>query len=299
MAIGNVMAGLSVASSQQDEIKDQSDFTHYYTGYGWFGQLATFTTDSMFAVKIQAGVTSTLTIEGTPAILPKTLSLNDGWTWMPCPYQQEVTLSYLPSATGLDYAQGDQFKNFDDFTDYYAGYGWFGQLSSMVPGVGYMLKTSAPSPMALQSVTYQPYSGRRQLQKAVELSATVEAKAIAGAVPSDWVVHSARFAHTMTVSALITLNGAPQARGSLAALVGSELRGLQSTASIPPFGPYAGKSLYLTMVRANVEGETVSFSYFDGTKKVALDKTLKFVVNGKQGSVVEPFMLTERPKLFG
>ena len=74
---------------------------------------------------------------------------------------------------------------------------------------------------------------------------------------------------------------------------------MQATAKIPPFGAYAGKALYLLVVRANEDGETVSFQYYDGVTKTALDKTVKFVVNSKMGNVVAPFMLAQKLNLFG
>lgn len=303
MGVPNVMSGLSIANAVGDEIKDQYIFTQHYGTYGWFGNLNTFTTDVMYAIKVSRGYTSTFTFEGVPVELPKTVTLNDGWTYVPCPYQQSTPVAqYLPTASGVDYALGDQLKDRSIFTENYGAYGWFGTLTHVVPGGGYMLKTLNPSPMSLQTVTFAAASsGRRALAagKTVALSESLEVKAVAGPTPADWVDSPAKYINTMTVAALVTLGGKVQGAGSLVAMKGAEVHGLQSTASIPPFGPYAGKSLYLIMVRADTEGEEISFTYYDGSKKVALDKTVKFAVNGKQGSVLEPFMLTERPKLFG
>merc|ERR1711908_235999 len=103
----------------------------------------------------------------------------------------------------------------------------------------------------------------------------------------------------MTVTALVTIDGAIKESGTLAAMVGTELRGLQQTIKLPPFGAYAGKAMYLLVVRANGDGETVSFQYYDGVAKTVLDKTIQFVVNGKEGNVIAPFMLAKKAKLFG
>ena len=59
------------------------------------------------------------------------------------------------------------------------------------------------------------------------------------------------------------------------------------------------EALYLLVIRGNGDGETVSFQYYDGVTKTALDKTVKFVVNSKMGNVVAPFMLAQKLNLFG
>jgi len=116
----------------------------------------------------------------------------------------------------------------------------------------------------------------------------------AGPIPPDWTVNVGKFAQTMTVTALVTIGGTRKDSGTLAAMVGKEVRGVQSTAKIPPFGAYVGKAVYMLVVRGDTNGELVSFHYYDGTSKIPLDKTIKFEVNGKLGNAVAPYMLTQR-----
>ena len=45
------------------------------------------------------------------------------------------------------------------------------------------------------------------------------------------------------------------------AYVGTAVRGVQGTTSMPPFGPYAGKAMFQITIYANGDGETLSFTY--------------------------------------
>ena len=41
------------------------------------------------------------------------------------------------------FAAGDQAKSQYSFSDYYDGYGWYGTLTQMSPGVGYRLRAGS------------------------------------------------------------------------------------------------------------------------------------------------------------
>ena len=108
----------------------------------------------------------------------------------------------------------------------------------------------------------------------------------------SWSVVASDFSDTMTLTAMVTVDGVDQASGTLGAFVGSQVRGVQSTPSSPPFGAYAGKSVFQLTVYANAGGETVSFKFHDGASTADMAETLAFVVNGNQGSVTSPIALT-------
>jgi len=289
---------LDISLVNNDHVKDQYDFTSYYEGYGFFGQLVNFNTDVMFAVQLVGGSGATWTVTGQPATLPRTVTLNRGWTYISCPYPTAMPMTAMPQSISggfTGYVNGDQVKSFTDFTDYYEGYGWFGQLINLEPGVGYMLDTSAGGAAKYEVVSV---AGRRQLQdKSLMLDKTFSPKQPKGALPAAWSVDAARFATTMTVTAVVSVGGVEQGVGALAAFVGSEVRGVQDTAMIPPFGPFAGKPIYSLVVRADKAGETLSFRYFDGHTESSMDKTLTYAVDGQEGNAIKPLAL--RAKLFG
>jgi len=145
MSVGSLLS--SVSFSGGDQLKSQASFTEYYPGYGFFGQLSTLTTDTMYALKLMAA--SSLSVSGTPVSLPKSATLADGWTWLPSPYQGTVTLS--DAAPVFSYQQGDQIKSQAAFSEFYAGFGWFGTLTTMQPGAGYRVKVAAGGSATFQS----------------------------------------------------------------------------------------------------------------------------------------------------
>ena len=81
---------------------------------GFYGQLTTLTTNVMYAVKL--GSSATLSVTGMPTTLPKTVSLNSGWTFVPCPFQSSIALS--TGAPSFTYTQGDQYKSQAQFAEY-------------------------------------------------------------------------------------------------------------------------------------------------------------------------------------
>jgi hypothetical protein len=136
MGVNAAFAGFSMQSG--DQIKDQYVFTEYYPGFGFFGGLTALTTNSMYAVLSATGGTHTVT--GCPVALPKVVSLNAGWTFLPCPYQTSTAL--VKAVPDYSYAAGDQVKSQLYFAEFYSGFGFFGSLASMEPGLGYKVKVS-------------------------------------------------------------------------------------------------------------------------------------------------------------
>ena len=89
----------------------------------------------------------------------------------------------------------------------------------------------------------------------------------------------------MTVTALVTVGGVEQSSGTLFAVVGTEVRGVQDTPSTPPFGPYFGRPLFQITIYADDAGETVGFVFLGGSSGgvVTMAETLTFQINGNVG----------------
>jgi len=121
-------------------------FTSYYPGYGFFGTLNQFATDSMYGV--QLANSQSFLYRGVAETIPKTITLNGlGWTYLPCPYQEQKALA-VGMPTGVSFSLEDQVKSQFQFASFYPGYGWFGTLAAIVPGSGYMLKLQAQGGVA-------------------------------------------------------------------------------------------------------------------------------------------------------
>ena len=134
--VNTVFAGLDLIFG--DQIKDQYVFSQYYSGFGFFGGLNVLTTNTMYAVNFASG--GTISVSGCPTTLPKTVVLNSGWSFVPCPYQFSVALN--DAAPTFSYASGDQYKSQLQFAEYYEGFGFFGSLFAVDPGQGYKIKVS-------------------------------------------------------------------------------------------------------------------------------------------------------------
>jgi len=110
---------------------------------------------------------------------------------------------------------------------------------------------------------------------------------------TTWNVDSSAFSDTMTVSAYVSIDELYQGDGMLGAFVGNEVRGVQENPTVPPFGPYAGKSIYQITVYANSGGESINFKFKPpGASEVDLRPIEKFVINGNLGTLVAPVVIT-------
>lgn len=135
MSLDGVLSGITLEFGTF--VKSQTQFSQFYDGYGFFGTLASFANDQMFALKMNGP--ATLTIQGTPVALPMTVMINGGgWTYLPMPYQVAMPIGdWIP--TGVEFDLGDQVKSQFEFSQFYPGYGWFGVLSNVELGAGYMM----------------------------------------------------------------------------------------------------------------------------------------------------------------
>ena len=82
--------GPSLTNVEGDYVKDQEMFTEYYAGYGFFPNIL-LSTDTSLMVLLESG--GSISITGLPTALPKTITLDDGWNYLPCPYQTAIPLA--------------------------------------------------------------------------------------------------------------------------------------------------------------------------------------------------------------
>ena len=95
----------------------------------------------------------------------------------------------------------------------------------------------------------------------------------------------------MIIYAGVYLDGTPQVEGTLAAYIGSEIRGIGSATSVPPDAPVAlaGYSSFDMQVYSDASGPTVTFQFEDASMMVhELNETLAYVSDSVVGSPWEP-----------
>ena len=110
----------------------------------------------------------------------------------------------------------------------------------------------------------------------------------------------------MTMTAHVAVDGTNETNGTLAAFAGAEIRGLQSSSSVLPFGPYTGQSIYSITLYGDSNGVALTFKWSpNGTEEnsVSLDKNdsaaINYTINGTLGSALSPtFLVGTSPTVY-
>ena len=170
-------------------IRSQVGYTDYYAGYGWYGSLSSMNNESSYKVITSAPCTVTMTgAAAVPSQHPITVSY--GWTWIG--YVPSTAMSVDVAMAGMESTQGDRLKSQQGYSDYYPGYGWFGSLNTIEPGMGLMYYSTNSNPVTF---TY-PDGNKGGAQKR---NLTAE--------NNHWEPNPYAYPTNMTILAVIDLDG--------------------------------------------------------------------------------------------
>ncbi len=141
MALDQILSTLNPQAG--DYIKDRKGTGNSSTFYdqsgfrGWFGTLSSL--DPKETYKIKLNNAGEMTYQGLEFDFEnEQIPVNAGWNWIGYPLSGEMSVSdYLGSLTKV---ANDYIKDQLVSSTFYDGYGWYGQLSMMQPGNGYVLK---------------------------------------------------------------------------------------------------------------------------------------------------------------
>lgn len=123
-------------AEEGDYVKSQTQFSQHYGSYGFYGTLRKLSTLGMYKIKSLSA--HTFEVTGTLAQLPMQITLSSGWNYVGCPYiKAERLVNGLPEMT---FNQNDMIKSQRIFSNYYDGFGWFGNLKTIEPSLGYKMK---------------------------------------------------------------------------------------------------------------------------------------------------------------
>jgi hypothetical protein len=166
-----------------------SGYTDYYENYGWYGSLTSINNESSYRVITSAPCTITMTGDAAvPSQHPITVS--QGWTWIG--YVPSTAMSVDIAMTGVSATQGDKLKSQHGYSEYYLGYGWFGSLNTIEPGMGLMYYSANG-----ESVTFAYPDGNRGGELKKNLTAE----------NNHWKPNTHAYPDNMTVMAVVELNG--------------------------------------------------------------------------------------------
>jgi len=123
-------------------IKIQSQTTGYseYSNGNWAGQLSTINPKQMYKIRVD----ETCQINLTGIVLnpsEQTITLRKGFNWIGYPVQQPMEVN--EALSNLTPADGDIIKDTENSSFYLEGSGWYGTLTELVPGKGYVYKSNA------------------------------------------------------------------------------------------------------------------------------------------------------------
>ena len=138
--------------------------------------------------------------------------------------------------------------------------------------------------------------------------------------PPNWKAFAYnQFERTMTMIVIVSIDGTVVKIGKLAALVGDEVRGVADADLGPPFGPYAGSSMFYLKICArnnNIKEETIHFHYSAGEGTLLLsrhccppllfksDRSMSYILGSAiapeilNGTIVRTLSPSPPPRLF-
>ena len=246
---------LSSCAMQDDYIKSQDSTATYYSGFGWWGSLDKLSPRDLY--KIRIANPCGIKFLGRPVdISTEVVNIVTGWNWIG--YYPQSNLPINDALASLTMTQLDNIKSQQEVSTYYDGYGWFGDLDSLKPTEGYMIKVTLPG-----TLTYPEIPELK--------SATVYKEKDKTEFCPD------RFEYSGTITAKVVKDGEQDRyEGNLLlAIVNDEIRGVVESHYFAPLDAW----FYPLMIHSNLaEGEIVHFRFYDkrNDKFYSCEETLTF-----------------------
>ncbi len=278
--INTILQDIDAVSGNQ--IKGQTGFANYSniwngTQYiaNWSGSLSQFDNLSMYMIKLNRQ--DTLKYWGSKIDVANTeIPLNTGWNWIS--YTPKSNISVNDAFGGYQPAGGDVVKSQYAFAMYDNAMGWLGSLQYMIPGGGYMFRTSNPA-----DVLIYPESGMKNL------SVNQDVNGYKDITVDKWTLEKEQYQNTMSVVAeLILDDGLVSDKHIIGAFINGECRGIAYPQQINALG----KSIYFLTIYAN-EDENVNFKLIDQTtdRITLITESLVFASNSIAGEINNPVIL--------
>ena len=233
-------------------------------GDGWKGRTMTLNNQEMY--KVQASEAQTLSVIGDKADTQQApISLMPGWNWVA--YNGTQNMSVANALADFDAQDGDIIKAQRGFANW-DGYEWSGSLKALVPGEGYMIKSTKEATFSYPSAV-APARARETEGEQVRLPMVF--------APTDY--H--QFSENMTMVAQVRINGLPAADVEVGVFAGDQCR----TAEVSD----ANGIVYLTIPGEGYAQLTLRAT--DGQTTYTVEKTLEYANDQMIGSTHEPFII--------
>lgn len=272
----------NVEAAEGDQIKNAQYFNLYAAAdQQWLGSLTSnggLQNEQMYKMYVSNPSEIKYTGEITDPT-SKPISVNPGWNWIGFVSQQNLEVN--EALQTLAASDGDIIKSQYKVAVYDANFGWIGNLGSLFPGEGYLLKSQNAG-----TITYPKNSslgGGRILGKTEE--------DLDFLTLGDIQVNPHAFQQQMTVIATIADYQIKNPERSLKVVANSE--SVHTGISEVYYNPATGKYGLMITVYGQQSGESVNFSLFDeeGRKMGNFEEELSFQPQAVAGSLKQPLQL--------
>ena len=254
------------------QIKGNGGFTQYTEGQGWFGTtLTSVSVKEMYMINMTED--HELQLKGKlvdPA--QNAITLEHGWNWIGYQLNQELDLN--DALSKLSANNGDFIKTHNGIAQYIQGYGWWGTLTTMKPGVGYMYDNISADDNTL--VYSYPEEGAK-----TELRTNVTSD------NNRWVPVSYKYAHNMNIIAVV--EGMESENYEVAAFVDGEVRGSARPIYVEPLD---ANIVFLTIYGDDVEEMTFKCYDLATGEEYDLNNRMNYSDDAVVGSIDNPYLLS-------
>ena len=254
-------------------IKSKQQFVQR-SGEDWYGNLSEIDNISMYMINVSDHQRVDLTgcyVDSHDVDIP----LSPGWNWISYPSAYQVPVSTAMSGLNVTPADGSILKSQNQFAYYYESLGcWYGTLSMMQPGNGYMYMSKNADDIVL---TYQHQT--RSFGEPLPLPEIY------------WKSDEHRFAENITFVGMIQLDDRLIYSDTLevGAFCQAEKRGSGRAIYIESLDSYR---IFLNV--SGLEGDAITFRLYDHQRgkerRVLTDQRVVFTPNSTFGSMDNPYI---------
>ena len=267
---------LATVSETATFINSQSSGTATnYGDYGWYGGLTTLDPTQMYLLDMSEA--ATLTVTGVPVdVASRPIDLISGWNWIGYLPQNSGDVETALASVG-DLATFINSQSSGTATNY-GDYGWYGGLTTLEPGSGYLLDMSGEG-----TLVYPEFDGLARLD------ANKQEVVLKDAI-SDWDFNYADYEFIGTIHA--SIESRIDFDGDVVGVfVDDKCRGIAERM----YFPFDDSYFYIVQVYSNIaDGEEMTFKYFDSKSDEVIEygETILFTSNMVVGDGFNTFALS-------
>ncbi len=281
MSVSHVL--YSLTPSAGDIIKEQGPFAQYVSDHQWFGSLDTIRTDKMYLLRISHA--DSMTRAGYPVdIGASKIMVDSGWNYIS--YLPQTSMLLSTAVASLHPVTDDVIKSQFAFAMYDSSVGWAGNLFTMNPKFGYLLKFSHQD-----SLVYSSASKRAPVPDMPEPYVRIIQN------KPEWMLAINAYQYTMSVVAEIDKTLLPTVNENtiVGIFAGNECRGYTKPVFIDGSNKY---QFFLTVYGNKVKEDQLQFRIVtSSTNELAVPVTFSFESDKITGSIKTPFKLSGHPLL--